>query len=153
MLFVSIFALSFGVISFTILAVKWKEILMPALISIMCECLGAILGLLLTFVAIGCFTTILDSQIYDIATINNSEQQVYYLRENSSYYILITKENDELISHDRVTYHHIHFIKENEKPYAVKNYLGFKSEFYNKLFKFPDGLFNYYIYDFYVPVT
>lgn len=153
MLFILIFALSFGLISFTILTIKWKEILMPALISILWGCLGALLGLLLTLVAIVCFSTTLDSQTYDIATINGLEQQVYYLKENSSYYIIITKENDELITHNRVNYRNIHFIKENEKPYAVKNYLGFKSAFCNKLFKFPDELSNSYTYNFYIPVT
>ena len=150
MLFILIFALSFGLISFTILAIKWREILMPALISILFALFGTLLSLFLTLIAIGCFSTTLDSQTYDIATINGFEQQVYYLKENSSYYTIITKENDELIIHDAVDYRNIHFIKENEKPYAVKNYRGFKSEICNKLFKFPNGN---YAYDFYVPVT
>ena len=152
MLFIIFFAVISMVITFLAFAICWKEIIAPLLFSCLFGILAAVFGFLILVVVVNIgMNTVLDSQTFEIVPINIDKQIVYYIDESNSIdqYILILNEEGELTKHE-TSYKHLHFLKENEKAYAIRDQVGFKSEFWNHIFasKYP-----YYEYQYYIPVT
>lgn len=138
-------------VTFVILGITFKEILFPCIIGMLIGFLALVLSFLVLCITVNVGANeVLSSTTYNIATITNTDNQVNYYTEHNGDYIIFTEEDNKLVQHE-TEYNKIHFLKENEKAYAIREERGFKSAFWNRMFAFPNSSFT--VYTFYVPVT
>ena len=149
-----LFLICCAILGFAIICIisiiQLKEIIFPICLSFLGGLLGLVAGFLILLISVSCWANeVFDTQTFDIVPLNTNTQIVYYVKDNSDYTVFTNEEN-ELIEH-KANYEDLHFLKENEKAYAIKERVGLKNHFWNTLFEFPKH--PYYKYSFYIPVT
>lgn len=138
-------------VTVVILGTVFREVLFPCLIGALIGLLALVLSFLVLCATVNVGANeVLSSTTYNIATITSTDNQISYYAEHNGDYIIFTEEDNKLVQHE-TEYDKIHFLKEHEKAYAIREERGFKSAFWNRMFAFPNSPFT--VYKFYVPVT